>query len=295
MRELTSERIQSALTTRRLGHPALFYERVGSTNDVVHARAAAGAAEGLLVVAEEQTAGRGRLDRTWWAPPGSSLLVSLLFRPSATAHLAGQLAMCLGLGAVEGIEDVTGLRPALKWPNDLVMGGRKLGGMLSETRLVGDRLDWAVLGLGLNVNLDFSGAPSSLTDLSQVATSLSLALGRPVDRLPLLAAILSRCEAWYDRWLLAQKQPAVGGGAGGQVQDLPLQHGGGLAEAWAARLDTLGRQVTVAMPGGLRSGVAIGVSPEGALLLRADDGRVHAVWSGDVTSLRSAVRSPAPG
>ena len=246
MSELTSERIESALTTRRLGHPVLFFESVGSTNDVAHARAAAGAAEGLLVVAEEQTAGRGRLDRTWWAPPGRSLLMSLLFRPPVAAHLAVQLTMCLGLGAVEGIEDVTGLRPALKWPNDLVLGGRKLGGMLSETRLVGDRLDWVVLGLGLNVNLDFSGAPSSLPDLSQVATSLSLALGRRVDRLRLLAAILLHCEAWYDRWLLAQKQPAVGAGK------YTVFNGAGLLEAWAARLDTLGRRVTAAMAGGSR-------------------------------------------
>jgi len=275
MSELTPECIQRALTTRRLGRPALFFERVGSTNDVAHERAAAGAAEGLLVVAEEQTAGRGRLDRTWWAPPGSSLLVSLLFRPPVAAHLAGRLAMCLGLGAVEGIEGVTGLRPALKWPNDLVLGGRKLGGMLSETRLVGARLRYAVLGLGLNVNGDFSEAPASLPDLEKTATSLSLVLGHPVDRLPLLAAILSRCEAWYDRWLLAQEEPAAGGS-------------GGLHEAWLARLDTLGRRVAVTTSEGPLSGVAVGVSPEGALLLRADDGRVHTVWSGDVTSLRTA-------
>ncbi|PKO22330.1 MAG: biotin--[acetyl-CoA-carboxylase] ligase [Chloroflexi bacterium HGW-Chloroflexi-1] len=230
------------------------------------ARAAAGAAEGLLAVADEQTAGRGRLARTWWAPPGSNLLMSLLLRPSIPPSQAGQLTMCLGLAAVEGIETVTGLRPALKWPNDLLLNGRKLGGMLSELRLDGERLDYAVLGLGLNVNLAFGG-PDVPADIAATAISLSAALGRPVDRLSLLVAILARCETWYDR-LLSGAFPH---------------------RAWADRLDTLGRAVTVMLPNGPLCGVATGVTPEGALLVRDAAGRVQAVWSGDVTAVRNAV------
>ena len=148
--DLSAQAIRSALTTQRVGRPTLYFPNTSSTNDVAHEQAAAGAAEGLLVVADEQTAGRGRLDRAWRAPPGTSLLMSLLLRPPIPTHQAGQLTMCLGLGAVEAIETVTGLQPALKWPNDLVLAGRKLAGMLSELRFDGDRLAYVVLGFGLN-------------------------------------------------------------------------------------------------------------------------------------------------
>ncbi len=156
MNDLSPERMTGLLTTERLGRPYIYFARIGSTNDEARRRADAGAAEGLLLVADEQTAGRGRLDRRWWAPPGSSLLMSLLLRPDLPLARAGQLTMCLGLSAVEGINRVTGLTPRLKWPNDLALDGLKLGGMLSEVKSTGDRLEYAVLGLGLNVNLSFS-------------------------------------------------------------------------------------------------------------------------------------------
>jgi BirA family transcriptional regulator, biotin operon repressor / biotin---[acetyl-CoA-carboxylase] ligase len=274
MPELAADAIAGALATRhpgcRLGHPVRVYERIGSTNEVALAEAAAGAAEGLLVLAEEQTAGRGRQQRSWWAPAGSSLLFSLLLRPPIPAGQAGQLTMCLGLGAVEAIEEVTGLHPALKWPNDLVLDGRKLGGMLAESRLAEMQLSYAVLGLGLNVNLDFAGQPGVPPDMVDTAISLQMALGRPVDRLALLVAILDHCATWYDG-LLAGASPHA---------------------AWAARLDTLGRRVKVSLTytrqgsGGAIEGSAVGVSPEGALLVRDDDGQVHTVWAGDVTALR---------
>ena len=262
MEEFSAKVIGRALTTRRLGRPILFYTRTGSTNTVAREQAEAGAPEGLLVVADEQTAGRGRLDRSWWAPPGSSLLFSLLLRPPLPPGQAAQLTMCLGLAAAEGVEEVTGLRPALKWPNDLLLDGRKLAGILAELGTAGDRLEYAVLGLGLNVNVTFSGG-----ELAHTAISLQMALGRPVARVPLLAAILARCEAWYERLLAPQ--------AGSSTGESPHT-------AWTARLDTLGRQVTVMTPDGPLHGTAVGVSPEGALLVRRENGVVCTVWAGDV-------------
>ncbi len=276
MSDLSAESITSALTTRRLGRPTLYFPRIGSTNDIAQQAAAQGAPEGLLVVADEQAAGRGRLDRTWWAPPGASVLMSLLLRPPLLAHQAGQLAMCLGLAAVEGIETVAGIRPALKWPNDVVWRGRKLGGMLSELHATGERLDYAVLGLGLNVNTVF-GAPDCAEaatalpaaqpcpqELATTAVSLRMATGRPVDRAALVVALLERCETWYER----------------------LLSGESLHEAWAARLDTVGRQVVVTLPTGTLTGAAVGVTPEGALIVRAPSGRDAVVWAGDVTLVR---------
>ena len=285
MPDLSAELISRTLTTRRLGRPARYFPAIGSTNDVAHAEARAGAADGLLVIADAQTAGRGRLDRRWWAPPGACLLMSLLLRPDIPLRHAGQLTMCLGLGAVAGIADVTGVRAELKWPNDLVLDGRKLGGMLAELRTEGDRLDYAVLGLGINVNVIFEAGDGDANerqsmkhgdnssrgvrppaDLIGLATSLQMAGGRPVDRLALLTSILTHTEAWLDR----------------------TRAGESPHEAWAARLDTLGRQVTVSTATGTLHGQALGVTPEGGLRVCDAHGREHVIWSGDVTSLRPA-------
>lgn len=285
MSDLSLPAVEAALKGRWLGRPALFFPRVASTNDTAHLRAAEGAAEGLLVLADEQTAGRGRLERTWWAPPGSSLLMSLLLRPPLPLRLAGQLPMCLGLGTVQGIAAAAGLRVALKWPNDVVYAGRKLGGMLTELRANGDQLDYAVLGLGLNVNLAFAPqvlageaectvaptepdrrpfSPHTPDGLAATAVSLSMIAGRTLDRVALLAAILERSEAWYSQLL---------GGAS-------------LHEAWAAALDTLGRQVVVTQPQGQLFGTAVGVTEEGALIVRQPDGGDRTIWAGDVTAVR---------
>lgn len=267
MSDLSAATIAAALTTRRLGRPTLYFLQTTSTNDVAHARAA-DAAEGLLVVADEQTAGRGRLDRAWWSPPGVNLLMSLLVRPPLPPRRAGQLPMCLGLAAVEGIAEVADLRVDLKWPNDILWQGRKLGGMLTELRLIGERLDYAVLGLGINVNLTFAPGTVAPPELHATAVSLALATGRPISRLALLAAILRRCEHWYDRLLAGES----------------------LHMAWAARLETVGRAVKVERPGGPLYGIATGVTPEGGLVIHTTDGAEEIVWAGDVSSLR-AIRS----
>jgi BirA family biotin operon repressor/biotin-[acetyl-CoA-carboxylase] ligase len=286
MSDLSLPAVEAALKGRWLGRPALCFPRAASTNDIAHLRAAEGASEGLLVLADEQTAGRGRLERTWWAPPGSSLLMSLLLRPPLPLRLAGQLPMCLGLGTVHGIAAATGLRVALKWPNDVVYAGRKLGGMLTELRANGDQLDYAVLGLGLNVNLAFDPqvlpgeaertmaptepdrrpfSPRAPSGLAATAVSLSMIAGHTLDRVALLAAILERSEAWYGQLL---------GGAS-------------LHEAWAAALDTLGRQVVVTQPQGQLFGTAVGVTEEGALIVRQPDGGGdRTIWAGDVTAVR---------
>lgn len=189
--------------------------------------------------------------------------MSLVLRPALPLALAGQLTMCLGLGAVEGVSAQTGAAAVLKWPNDLVLAGRKLGGMLTELDTAGGQLNYAVLGLGLNVNVSFDPleAPEPLVES---ATSLMAETGRKIDRLALIAAILGRTEVWYERALLGEPPH----------------------EAWAQRLDTLNHRVTVSMIGRRLEGVATGVTPEGALMVRDDGGTTHTVWSGDVTALR---------
>jgi BirA family biotin operon repressor/biotin-[acetyl-CoA-carboxylase] ligase len=263
MDELSTAALSAVLTTRRLGRPSLIFTSVKSTNDIAYAEGQAGAPEGLLVLAEEQTAGRGRLERTWWAPPRTCLLMSLLLRPSLPLAAVGQLTMCLGLGAVEGIREVTGVQAALKWPNDLLFGRRKLGGILTELNTAEGGLNYAVLGLGLNVNVDFTTATAP-AELRELAASLGTEIGRPVNRTALLAAILAHTERWYDRAL----------------------DGNSPYMTWTQHLDTLQRRVRVSLLTGSLEGVAVGVSADGALLVQDDAGLVHTVWSGDVTAVR---------
>lgn len=243
--------------TRVLGHPIIYQSVVDSTQDLAHQAAQAGAPQGLVVLADEQRAGKGRLGRRWVAPFGSSLLMSILLRPDIPVMQAARLTMCVGLGAAEAVEAVTGLTIQLKWPNDLYLNSQKLAGLLTETSLEGERLVYAVIGLGLNVNVQFAAGD----ELAGTATSLAMVLGREISRVVLLESVLQHVEARYEE----------------------LQRGVSPAPAWASRLVGLGETVQVSLTNDVLTGTAIGVSPDGALLLQTHDGIVHTIWAGDVT------------
>jgi BirA family biotin operon repressor/biotin-[acetyl-CoA-carboxylase] ligase len=246
------------LETEFVGQNLVYRSAIGSTNDQAKRLAQAGAPEGTLVVTDYQTSGRGRLDRRWEAPAGSSLLMSLIFRPHLAAHQVQRLTMICGLAAIDVIEAGTRLQVGLKWPNDLVIGRAKLGGILTEIELDGSRVDHAVVGIGLNVNLDPGQLPQALL---VPATSLSQELGRKVPRLPLLRELLRAIEVRYKA----------------------LQAGQSPQAEWAARLVTLGQSVAVSAMQSCLEGVAEGVDDDGALLLRLSDGRLETVRVGDIT------------
>ena len=255
---LSSETIRSGLATRFVGQTVHYWPAVGSTNDELNRLAETGAPEGTLAIADEQTAGRGRLGRPWVAPAGSSLLMSLLFRPDWLAPAqAGQLTMLCALAAADAVAATCGLQAGLKWPNDLLLDGKKLAGVLTELSFAGDKLAWAVVGVGLNVNADFA----SQAGPPDTAISLSVAAGRPVSRLRLLRAYLTGVEARYEA----------------------LRAGQSPRREWAARLATLGQAVTVRAPDGVYQGIAEDVDEAGALLLRQPSGEVMRILAGDVT------------
>jgi len=273
--------IQSALTTQVFGRELAVLPRTGSTNDVAKDLAARGAPEGTVVVADEQTAGRGRLARRWLAPPRTSLLCSLLFRPDLPPIQAQRLTMLCSLAAADAIEQVAGLQVHLKWPNDLVVKSqlanrksavrnlhspfsilysptwRKLAGILTETGITGERLDFAVVGIGVNVNVE----PQVLPTLAPDATSILAEVGCPVDRVALLVALLAGVERRYQA----------------------LRAGESPHREWAVRLATLGQPVEVSTPAGVLAGVAESVDEDGALLLRLPDGGLRVLVAGDVT------------
>ncbi len=239
--------------------------QVGSTNDVAKDLAARGGPEGTVVVAEHQTAGRGRMDRRWVAPPGTCILCSLLFRPDLLPHQAHRLTMLCSLAAADAVEQVADLAVAVKWPNDLIVtmgrergscpGWRKLAGVLTETGMTGPQLDYVVVGMGINVNVP-SG---TLPDLDPNATSILAETGRPVNRSRVLAALLEGVEARYQQ----------------------LERGENPQEEWSARLATLGRRIRVTTADGILHGVAEGVDENGALWLRTTDGTLQRLLTGD--------------
>ncbi len=259
MDRLAPDAVASGLGTCWLGRHMVYFESVGSTNDEARRLAQAGTPEGTLVLAEQQTAGRGRLQRPWVSPAGQALLFSLVFYPSLAPHQAFQLVMLTSLACMRAVSATTGLEPRIKWPNDLLLQGKKLAGILSELGQAGERL-YAVVGVGLNVNVDLAAHP----ELREQATSLCEVLGHPVPRVPLLQEALRRIEEGYDR----------------------LRAGHSPHDEWAANLDTLGREVRVTAAEGTFEGRAVGVDADGALCLALSDGTTRRFLVGDVESLR---------
>lgn len=256
MQELTPGRTREGLATKFLGQEIVYFESVGSTNEVAKGLADKGTPEGTLVIAEEQTAGRGRRGRRWVAPAGTSLLFSILLYPTLTLEEVPRLTMLASLAIAEAIESVTGLPVRFKWPNDILSRGRKAGGVLTEVGTTGERLDYVVVGIGLNVNWD----PSKLPELAGKATSLSEELGREVSRLELLQRLLLYMEKGY----------------------LRLQEGYSPHEVFTSRLANLGHKVKVALPRGEMEGFVEGVDAQGALLLRKGDCTRVRVTMGEV-------------
>ncbi|MEV6397732.1 biotin--[acetyl-CoA-carboxylase] ligase [Streptomyces sp. NPDC051907] len=239
----------------------------GSTNSDLADRAAS-LEEGAVLVAEEQTAGRGRLDRSWTAPARSGLFFSVLLRPGPTVpvHRWGWLPLLAGVASATGLAKAAGVDMSLKWPNDLLakVGGeeRKVGGILAE-RAGGEAV---VVGIGVNVTLREDELPVP------AAGSLGLANAVSTDRDPLLRAVLRSLEQWYGDWRAAEGDPGLSG----------------LQAAYAAGCATLGRTVRAELPGGRSlTGEAAALDGDGRLVLRGEDGERHPVGAGDIVHLRA--------
>lgn len=262
----------SRLTGTRFGE-IRWVEQTGSTNADLLSEAVRGAPDGLVLVADHQTAGRGRLDRRWSAPPGASLLVSVLLRPSSAPSDAHLLTTAAGVAAVDACRRVAGVTPGLKWPNDLVIlagdrfAQRKLGGILAEARVEGDRLDVVVVGLGLNVEWP----PDLPPELAEVAVALNHVAGRSVDREELLVEWLRTLDG-----LLA-------------ALDTPDGRADLLERARRASA-TIGRSVRAELPdGSVVEGVATALGDDGHLVVAPlAGGPTVEVAVGDVVHLRHA-------
>jgi BirA family biotin operon repressor/biotin-[acetyl-CoA-carboxylase] ligase len=246
--------ITDGLETQFVGQRVIYYPRLASTMEVAKRQARLGAAGGTVVIAGEQTAGRGRLGRVWLSPEGS-LALSIILYPSL-AYLPS-LIMLAALAVVHSIEAVTGLKSQVKWPNDVLVNGRKVCGILIESDVQGDTVVYAIIGIGVNVNLRLSEVP----EISSLATSLSDELGRDVSLLSLIRRLLAEVEGLY----------------------LALLAGGSIYEEWRGSLVTLGRKVRVESGKNKYEGIAESVARDGSLLLRQADGGLTKIVAGDVT------------
>jgi len=240
------------LEARLAGRAFRYYESLPSTQDVALRWLRNDAPSGAVVIADEQTAGRGRQGHGWITPPGTAIALSVILRPSI-AHLS-HITMLGALAVAETLDHFGAPAVSIKWPNDVRLGERKISGVLPEVVWEGDRLIGVALGIGVNISVDFSG-----TDLGAIAVSLEPALGKAVDRADVIAHLLDGLDQYAAQLGAAD-----------------------LFNAWKRRLSTLGQIVTVVNPGGTVRGVAEHVDDTGALWVRDPGGQMHRVVAGDV-------------
>ncbi len=255
--DLNTSAVRQRLTTKTIGADYRHMALTHSTQDDVSAAGVGGAAEGLVMTADEQTRGRGRFRREWLSPPGTSLLISILLRPRT--EILPSLFMIAALAVPRAIRRVCPeLAPEIKWPNDVLLGGRKVCGILVEVvRPEAEQDQFAVVGIGVNVNWDTASIP----EIAERSTSLSREMGGAVSRLDLLCALLAEMESLY----------------------IGAQKGEDVFKQWRASLVTLGRRVSVSGSDSSFEGVALDVEQSGELVVEDDDGRRRVVHAGDVT------------
>lgn len=245
---------------RVVGREIRVFQETTSTSDVLERMARDGVREGMVVFAETQTRGRGRLGRTWLSPAGKGLWFSVLLRPPLRPQAVTRLTVATATAIARAIRKELSLAPEIKWPNDLMIRGLKIAGVLTELSGELDSVRHVSLGIGLNVNLEQEDLPPALRS---TATSLRLVLGRPADRPALAAAVLRELDQAY-------------------VEVLENRFSA-LAEEWSAHCSTLGRLVTVTIGSRRISGRAEALDEEGALLVRTEHGRLERIIGGDVT------------
>jgi BirA family biotin operon repressor/biotin-[acetyl-CoA-carboxylase] ligase len=246
--------------TRVIGRDIRVFQETTSTNDVVEKLARDGVKEGVVVIAESQTRGRGRLGRKWTSPRGRGLWFSVLLRPDLRPQEATRLTIASATALRRAIETQTGLKARIKWPNDILVNGRKTAGILTELSAEPDHIKYVILGIGVDVNLSPADLPA---ELRKVATSLKAELGGPVARPELAVAILRELDRDYGR---------VG----------PNEFGA-LADEWEEHGTTIGHEVVISMGGRQVRGRAESLGEDGELLVRTEHGRLERIVGGDVT------------
>ncbi len=251
--------IRQGLGTSVIGSKIVCLQETGSTNTVAFRMAEEGAPEGTTVVADCQTGGKGRLGRVWASPPGVNLYCSVVLRPSIQPMAASQLTFLSVVALARAIEQLTPLSPRIKWPNDILIGGKKVAGLLNEMSAETDKVNFVVLGIGVNLNMSADQFPA---DLRHPATSLFLESGTRVRRTEFTRSLLRELDGLYGTFLREGYGP--------------------VRREWLERSRLAGERVTVSDAGRETAGTVRGIDEYGALLLETDDGSTVQVLAGDV-------------
>lgn len=256
---LTAQELSWNLRTEKIGRRIYAYDTTDSTMDVAQRLAAAGEPEGSVVFAEGQGKGRGRMGRAWISPKGKGIYCSLILRPPLQLTEISKITLMAAVAVARAVEAATGLKPEIKWPNDLLIGGKKLAGILTELNAELNRVNYVVLGIGMNVNTPADKLPAT-------GTSLLQEMGEKVNRLELARQLLAQLDKTYTQFLREGMPPVL--------------------EAWRRFAGFLGQRVRVVVEGRVLDGQALDVDPSGALLVRTDTGLVESVSAGEVLLVR---------
>ena len=243
-----------------LGKEIHFYRELSSTNSIARQMALFGAAEGTIVMSRSQSAGRGRLQRQWFCPTGKGLLLSMVLRPEISVQLVPQLTLLTAVVVAETIKNVTGCEAGIKWPNDVLINDKKVCGILAESSFSRANVEYIIIGLGLNVNLDTNQLPP---DCQETSTSLSLEVGRNVSRIKLLKQFII---SWDEH-----------------IQGFVKAGHPYLRSKWIENNVTLGRNVTINKENNSILGLAVDISEKGGLIVRLSDGSLKEFLAEDVS------------
>ncbi|OGN91696.1 MAG: biotin--[acetyl-CoA-carboxylase] ligase [Chloroflexi bacterium RBG_13_48_17] len=249
--------IESRLNTKFIGRRLYYYQRLATTMKTAKELAKKGTVEGTVIIADTQTAGKGRLGRTWVSPEGS-LAISIILNPSL--NNLPQLVMIASLAVVRTIKKVAGIQAQIKWPNDVLIKGKKVCGILIENEVKGYKVNFAIIGIGINVNLD----PLVFPKIADIATSLSHELGAEVSKAALLSTLLPELEQLY----------------------LDVQAGAPIYREWQKNMGMLGSRIQVKTGEAIEQGTAETVTENGSLVLRRSDGSIAEIVAGDVTVIK---------
>ena len=253
-------RLQETLGTGLFGGHLHFYPEIVSTNDEAIALAMAGAPEGTAVLADAQTAGRGRWQRSWISPPGVNIYTTIVLRPECESSGASQIPIMAGVAAAEVLDGVCPGRVKLKWPNDVIIGPKKVCGILSQAKITSKKIDFAVVGIGINVNAGLHHFPKTIRES---ATSLLIESGGEISRHDLLISLYENFGKWYKQLLQKGFEP--------------------IRKKWLESAAMIGRPIRIAFKGENTEGIAKGLGDDGCLILVAEGNEEIKVSAGDAT------------
>ena len=257
---LSAEKIKSNLNCLRIGSEILVFDAIDSTNDLAKQYLENEAAEGLVLIADSQTGGRGRIGRSWVSLPGVGIYLSVILKPEIQPGRVPQLTLLAGLATTLAINEFTPQKARLKWPNDILLKGKKLCGILCEYHSIPNGEAGVIIGIGINVNHSLSDFPD---DLKSSATSLNIETGNPVDRLALVRSLIGNLDQQYDAYLGNGEQAVI--------------------EKWLENSDMVGKKITLTQGKSATRGTALGLDSHGRLLMRSEKGEELAFDSGEVS------------